>query len=501
MTTVPALTDEIPLDQYTASGAQTDFNFTYMIFATADIEVYVNGILKTEITDYTVKKSNGTSITATDLPLDGGKVVFTSGLILNDEVSLNRNIAIERLTGYSVAGAFRADVVNAEFTKGYAVSQQLRRDLERSVRLESFDSEGGSLIIPTGRPNTFLGFDANGDITLLAGTIDNTNIVSPFVTTLLDDLTASDFLTTLGFSTYIKTLVNDADAATARATLGVTIGADVQAYDADLASLAGLTSVANLTALAGLTGASGNFPYFTGVGAMALANFTGAIIPFAGSALPAGFLACNGAAISRTTYAGLFAVLVTADGFSAQTFTVTIASPGVFTKSAHGFLGGERIRLATTGALPTGLAAATDYYVKRIDANTFNLAATLEGTSIVTTGSQSGVHSYTQSRFGLGDGSTTFNLPDLRDQFPRGFSSTRTLGTGQLDAFQGHWHQTSTIASNGNIGTGGIVGNASAATTSNVFVVGAVTDGTNGTPRTAAETRPVNTALNYCIKF
>lgn len=37
---------------------------------------------------------------------------------------------------------------------------------------------------------------------------------------LLDDPTASDMLTTLGFSTFIKTLVNDADAATARATLG-----------------------------------------------------------------------------------------------------------------------------------------------------------------------------------------------------------------------------------------------------------------------------------------
>lgn len=37
---------------------------------------------------------------------------------------------------------------------------------------------------------------------------------------LLDDPTASDMLTTLGFSTFIKTLVNDADAATARTTLG-----------------------------------------------------------------------------------------------------------------------------------------------------------------------------------------------------------------------------------------------------------------------------------------
>ena len=130
MVTVPSLVDETPLNQYTATASQTDFNFTYMIFATEDIKVYVNGVLKTETTDYVVKQSDGSAIVPTDdLPMDGGKVVFNSGLTSGDEVSLSRDIAIERLTGYSVAGAFRADVVNAEFTKLYAVQQQLELSL------------------------------------------------------------------------------------------------------------------------------------------------------------------------------------------------------------------------------------------------------------------------------------------------------------------------------------------------------------------------------------
>ena len=73
-------------------------------------------------------------------------------------------------------------------------------------------------------------------------------------------------------------------------------------------------------------------------------------------------------------------------------FTVTIASPGVVTMTAHGLLGGERVILQTTGALPTGLSVSTVYFVKYIDANTFNLSTTSGGSNINTSGSQSGTH-------------------------------------------------------------------------------------------------------------
>lgn len=81
------------------------------------------------------------------------------------------------------------------------------------------------------------------------------------------------------------------------------------------------------------------------------------------------------------------------------TFTVTIASPGVVTLAAHGLATGDAITLSTTGALPTGLAISTTYFVIYVSSSTFRLATTranaLAATAINTSGSQSGVHTAT----------------------------------------------------------------------------------------------------------
>ncbi len=143
--------------------------------------------------------------------------------------------------------------------------------------------------------------------------------------------------------------------------------------------------------------------------ALTSAVSAGAVSHFARATAPAGWLAANGAAVSRTTYADLFAAI---------------------------------------------------------------------GTT-----------------FGAGNGSTTFNLPDLRGEFVRGLDggrgidAGRTLGSAQASQNLAHTHEYMEIMGVDNTQAGaGIQGG--------WFAYGATTSSSGG-----AEARPRNIALLACIKF
>ena len=70
------------------------------------------------------------------------------------------------------------------------------------------------------------------------------------------------------------------------------------------------------------------------------------------------------------------------------------------TASAHGYKTGLKVRLSTTGVLPGGLAAATDYYVIYNDGNVIQLATSAAnaaaGTAIdITSAAGGGTHTIT----------------------------------------------------------------------------------------------------------
>ncbi|WP_299949065.1 phage tail protein [uncultured Ruegeria sp.] len=156
-------------------------------------------------------------------------------------------------------------------------------------------------------------------------------------------------------------------------------------------------------------------PDLSGVGnageILAALGLTGALMPFAMSTAPTGWLECDGSAVSRTTYAALF-------------------------------------------------------------------------TAIGTT-------------YGTGDGSTTFNLPDYRGEFIRGWDngrgvdSGRTIGSAQADELEAHTHDI--FVSNETTGSSVSAGpRLVGSTTSNADQTSGSTGG--------SETRPRNVAAMICIK-
>jgi microcystin-dependent protein len=120
--------------------------------------------------------------------------------------------------------------------------------------------------------------------------------------------------------------------------------------------------------------------------------------------------------------------------------------------------------------------------------------------------------------WGVGNNSTTFNLPDMREASPYGAGTysavtgtthgaiaahdARTLGVFADDQMQGHFHDVNINNQTNTFGSNGVVGSTLVA---NTFVNAAVsvirTDTTNGTPRIGTVTRGKTIGVNYIIKY
>lgn len=104
--------------------------------------------------------------------------------------------------------------------------------------------------------------------------------------------------------------------------------------------------------------------------------------------------------------------------------------------------------------------------------------------------------------YGAGDGSTTFNLPDLRGEFIRGLDNARgvdagrALGSAQQDDLKSHSHRFKTSSNTTSSGNSDAV-HRNVMSNVNIFWndPGSSLENTGG-----SETRPRNIAMNFIIK-
>lgn len=96
-------------------------------------------------------------------------------------------------------------------------------------------------------------------------------------------------------------------------------------------------------------------------------------------------------------------VVTTATAAALASATDIAHATETFTKTAHGFYTGLKVALTTDNALPTGLSA-TDYYVIRLTANTFQIATSqanaLAGTVKTFSDNGTGTQTFTPAALG-----------------------------------------------------------------------------------------------------
>ena len=154
--------------EYTATGGQTIFPYTFLIFLNTDLEVYINGTLQTLTTDYTVSGLGD---------ITGGNVTLVTGATVNDAVIIVRVLPITQLTDYVENDKFPADTHEKGLDRATMVSQQLLETIGRAIKLP-ITSTLEDIDIPIPGAGLHLRWNAAGDALELV-TVSEAAISSP----------------------------------------------------------------------------------------------------------------------------------------------------------------------------------------------------------------------------------------------------------------------------------------------------------------------------------
>ena len=332
------VSSQTPINRSTGNGVTTVFPYGFKIISEADIEVTVDGVVKTLNVDYTVSGVGNEA---------GGNVTMTAAPANLASVVRRRNMALVRTTDYQDQGEMPAATLDNDFDSAVLMIQQVDEQIGRAVTVPA-GVTGFNGQLPDPVSSMFLRINSAAD------GFDLVSEVTPGALTV---------------TPFIETLLNDTDATAARVTLGAQVAGSYQAagsYAAsgannDITSLAGLTSpVSEVRQLQPITAAIASNAITITPSALSLefrnTTLTNGAVSFV-EGTPAALV------IASTDSFGL----VTAAG-NQRIAILAINNAGTIELAAAALAGG--VSLDETGVITTATAATLGTQIKAANART-----------------------------------------------------------------------------------------------------------------------------------
>ena len=244
--------------QYTSTG-QTAFNFSFQVNASSELQVYINDVLKSETTHYSVS-----------LNTDGtGTVTFGSATTAGEIITIIGDQPLSRTTVFQTGQTNNPTTLETEFDNVLIRQQQLKELTDRSIQLKvttprtvTGTGTSGPLQFPydatvSNNADKVIAYDSNGTSLILGPTTAGLTTLSTISTEvqalagIASNITtaagiASNITTVAGLSTQITNLSGvSASDLTAVAAIGGTVLGNVSGATANINQVASNLSAIN----------------------------------------------------------------------------------------------------------------------------------------------------------------------------------------------------------------------------------------------------------------